>query len=211
MKLIERAEAGDVAGVLGELRTLTVDQRASLAADLEARFGVLEIRDWTKLTDEQKVAISSARLGCQTVPEAAATWLRSGTFMARGGTAWLADVIDLYPAAWQAALVAQLDEQADDETSWSGLFTITDHIVRTTGCPVPTSTAYLNAWLQDRGFRPETQNRYPLDGARGTSRLERLRDDACASTLLPLVVANPRTVISRFIPALVTLAAEGVV
>jgi len=74
VNLIRLAEAGDTAGVLRELGTLTPAQRAAHAGALAARAEAMAAaRD--EYTDEQRAAQRLAELGCQVSPEAAADWL----------------------------------------------------------------------------------------------------------------------------------------
>ena len=74
MNLIALAEAGDTAGVLGELGALTPAERADHAAALAARAEAMAAAQG-EYTDEQRTAQRMAELGCQVSPEAAADWL----------------------------------------------------------------------------------------------------------------------------------------
>lgn len=208
MKLIELVEAGDVAGVVRELGALTPDQRGACATELTAHFEVIARRE---STEAQRIAMFAARLGCQVTPEATAAWIRSYAYFRMD--AWTVDLLDLYPVAWRTELVAQLGERA---TTAGAVFAVTEHLVRDTGCPLPTSYEFVLAWLYDRADSPERQPRV-LGGAPGTDFLERLRGDDFTPKLLPLAVARPGRLVfaphtsERPLEALVGLAAEGVV
>ncbi|MFG2342493.1 DUF6493 family protein [Streptomyces phaeochromogenes] len=208
MKLIELVEAGDVAGVVQELGNLTLDQRGACVPELTALFEAIARRENTQ---EERIALCAARLGCQVTPEATAAWIRTHPYFTVD--TWTVDLLDLYPVAWRAELAAHLGEQA---TTAGAVFAVTEHLVRDTGCPLPTSHEFLLAWLYDRADGRERHPRV-LGGAPGADFLERLRADDFTPKLLPLAVARPgRLVFSwhtseRPLEALVGLAAEGVV
>ncbi|MEU9896432.1 DUF6493 family protein [Streptomyces phaeochromogenes] len=208
MKLIELVEAGDVAGVVQELGNLTLDQRGACVPELTALFEAIARRENTQ---EERIALCAARLGCQVTPEATAAWIRTHPYFTMD--TWTVDLLDLYPVAWRAELAAHLGERA---TTAGAVFAVTEHLVRDTGCPLPTSHEFLLAWLYDRADGRERHPRV-LGGAPGADFLERLRADGFTPKLLPLAVARPgRLVFSwhmseRPLEALVGLAAEGVV
>ena len=208
MKLVELVEAGDVAGVVRELGELTPDQRGACAAELTALFEAIARRENTQ---EERIALCAARLGCQVTPEATAVWIRSHAYFTMD--AWTVDLLNLYPVAWRAELAAHLGERA---TTAGAVFAVTEHLVRDTGCPLPASHEFVLAWLYDRADNRERHPRV-LGGAPGADFLERLRADDFAPKLLPLAVARPgRLVFSwhtseRPLEALIGLASEGVV
>lgn len=209
MKLIELAEAGDVAGVVRELGTLAPEQRAAHAAALGARRETMKA-DWPELTHEERMAhlaseeraaLLAAELGCQVSPEAAAAWLLDLENGARNGSfalddAWTLAVLNLHPAEWRARLAAQLIEQGTGREH--SKFRLIEQLIRDTGCPVPTSDEFINLWLDNR--------RVPYSTV-----LERLRADDFTPRLLPLAVARPGIRVRAFHHALVSLAAEGVI
>lgn len=168
MKLVELVEAGDVAGVVRELGVLTPDQRAACAAELTAFFEVMARRENTL---EERIALCAARLGCQVTPEATAVWIRTNPYFTMD--TWTVDLLDLFPVAWRTELVAHLGERA---TTAGAVFAVTEHLVRDTGCPLPTSHEFVLAWLYDRAGAQERHPRV-LGGAPGADFLERLRAD----------------------------------
>lgn len=119
-----------------------------------------------------------------------------------------------YPAAWRAELVAQLAEKALNRPGIDTWFAVAEHIVRDTGCPLPTTDIFVHAWLRDRS-RPRwtwvERSAHVLGGGRGANLRERLRNDDFTATLLPLAVARPAVSISEFLRTLVGLVDEGVV
>ncbi|MEU5344044.1 DUF6493 family protein [Streptomyces sp. NPDC020766] len=206
MKLVELVEAGDVAGVVRELGELTPDQRVACAAELASHREAIARRENTA---ETIAALFAAQLGCQVTPEATAAWLLTYRYF-RVDT-WTVEVLNLYPAAWRTELVAVLGEHAAVSAT---VFTITEHLVRDTGCPMPTSLEITLAWLVDRYDNRERPPQL-LGGAPGADLLERLRADDFTPKLLPSAVARPgRFVFSRvewLQKAVISLAAEGIV
>ncbi|MGW7520532.1 DUF7824 domain-containing protein [Streptomyces sp. NPDC054796] len=198
MNLIELAEAGDVPGVFRELRALAPEQRASHAPALAARFEATDAGAWRELTEERRIALSAAQLGCQITPRDAAACVLRPKFRVPAKSGWMRDVVDMYPAEWQAELVARIGEQETGPTMDGVPFALADSLVRATGCPVPTSDAYINAWLGQCRYEARS-----LDVL-----VRRLRDNHCAATLLPLVVARPGVQLPQ-VSVLAELAAEG--
>ncbi|MFS8201189.1 DUF6493 family protein [Streptomyces sp. CWNU-52B] len=205
-KLIARVRAGDVPGVVRELRALTPARRKACAAGLK---GHREAVARQGLTAQEKAALFAAELGCQVTPEATTAWLLSYRYFKLD--TWTVDVLNLYPVAWRAELVARLDDRA---TSSDTVYTLTEHLVHDTGCPLPTSQKFVLAWLFNRANNRERPTRV-LGGAPGADLLARLRADVLAPRLLPVVVARPgHFVLDRpawVLEALLGLAAEGAV
>ncbi|WP_254399635.1 DUF6493 family protein [Streptomyces sp. AC602_WCS936] len=193
-------EAGDIPGVLQALGELGVEQRAAQLPELTARYEEMGFPGWLQLTAEQKVALASARLGCQVTPDAAARHLHSGGRYVPSHDGWMVDVVDLFPVAWRTDLVARLDQQVRERSGSQRLHLVVDHIVRTTGCPMPESDYFLKGWLSRQSYGPSDRL------------LERLREDPLTSTLLPLALQRPSVSLStQMLSALCTFAAEGMV
>ncbi|MFJ2260129.1 DUF6493 family protein [Streptomyces sp. NPDC087844] len=204
MKLVELVEAGDLAGVVRELGALEPEQRKACAAGLAALREAIFRRTNTA---EVRASLSAAELGCRVTPEAAASWLLTYRYFKLD--TWTVDVLNLRPVAWRAELVAQLGERA---TASDTVYTITEHLVHDTGCPLPASRKFALAWLFNRANNRERPARV-LGGTPGADLLERLRTDAFTPTLVPLAVERPgRIVFGRsawLLEALVDLTAEG--
>jgi hypothetical protein len=214
MNLIPLAEAGDTAGVLRELGALTPAQRAAHAGALAARAEAMEA-DRAGYTNEQRTAQRVAEVGCQVTPEAAADWLLRNQpdvpYFDQypghlTGDDWLVEVTKLYPSDWRAELVARLAAAAPGPRVAYYWFPLAEHIIRDTGCPVPTTDSFINAWLVNGWMR--SNSRVPL--------VELLRKDDFAPMLLPLAVTRPGvpliTSISGFalhVKAFISLSAEG--
>lgn len=194
MNLIELAEAGDAGGVLRELRALTPEARASHAAALAARAEAMADGQHA-YTDEQRLAQYVAQLGCAG-PEVVASWLLRNPLRPTTPGAHpdynkyptyrlMVEITDLYPPDWRAELVAQLAALSSLRDSWRDWFSVAEHVIRSTGCPVPTTDSFVNAWLDDRR-RPNSLAEPP-----GGTLLERLRRDDLAPQLLPLALTRP--------------------
>ncbi|MBZ6210770.1 hypothetical protein KVH31_30190 [Streptomyces olivaceus] len=207
MNLLELAEAGDVPGVLRALGELTPDQRADHAPALAAHFAALEAQEWRTLAEERRIALSTARLGCQVTPPTAADCILSPGFRAAFSADWMVDVLDLYPAAWQAEVVARIDERATGTVMDGDRYAIIDYLVRVTGCPAPTATTYLNSWIRywdHSALRTGKRSELPRYG--DMARI--LRDHHCAATFLPLILERPDVQLPP-VSVLMELADEG--
>src|SRR5690606_32172230 len=78
------------------------------------------------------------------------------------------------------------------------LHLVVDHIVRTTGCPMPESDYFVQGWLSKHSYGP-------ADGL-----LDQLRADPLTPRLLPLAMEQS-SLTSTVLSVLCTFAAEGVV
>ncbi|WP_307130517.1 hypothetical protein [Streptomyces aurantiacus] len=204
-KLVELVQAGDVAGVVRELAASTPAHLRAGAAELTADRGSVPRRE---LTAEVKAALFAAELGCQVTPEAATAWLLTYRYFKMD--TWTVDVLNLHSVAWRTELAALLGERA---TASDTVYTLTEHLVHDTGCPLPTSQKFVLAWLFNRANNRQRPARM-LGGAPGADLLERLRADPFTPKLIPLAVARPgRLVFDRpawLLEALLAFAAEGV-
>ncbi|MFS8197304.1 DUF6493 family protein [Streptomyces sp. CWNU-52B] len=187
MKLVQLAEAGDVAGVLRELGALTPVERAAQTEALAARRATAQ-PNWPYMSEEERAAQLAAELGCRTDPEAAADWIakncqQEATNVPLEG-AWVVEAVNLHPVAWRAELAARLAERPRPPAR------LVEHLVRETGCPVPTSTGFVAGWLHSRiwPWHPVHLRGGPQPGA---TLLAQLRQDDLSPKLLPLAVERP--------------------
>ncbi|GAB3456844.1 DUF6493 family protein [Streptomonospora sediminis] len=212
MNLIELVEARDRAGVLQELASMTLEQRAACAAELAARREATERPASEGSVHERNASWAAAELAGQTTPETAAAWVKKhvGTRLDCG---LMVDTTDLYPPEWRRELVARLAEQPQDPPyRW---FVLAEHIIRDLGCPLPTTDTFVYAWwLAKRvpsSFAQGWRSRV-LGGPQGATLLERLRNDDFTPTLLPLVVLRPAIApLGHHRKAILQLAAKGVI
>jgi len=206
MRLVELVRAGDLDAVVRELGGLTSRQRVSQQPGLRGHRA--SVGDWREVAPEVKAALSAAELGCQVTPVAAAAWCLQHRYFTLD--TWTVEVMNLYPVAWRAELAARLAARA---TASDTVFTLAEHLVHDTGCPVPASQEFILAWFFNRA---KNRARPPgvRGGAAGADLLERLRADGFTPKLVPLAVARPgRLVLGRpqwLLGALIALTAEGV-
>ncbi|GAB3456839.1 DUF6493 family protein [Streptomonospora sediminis] len=218
MNLTEPIEAGDTPGVLRKLDAMTLEEREACVPALAARLAEAEAAaaaDVWWWSSRESYALASAELGCRTAPHAAAAWLVAPE-QRRRSWGWMVDVVNLYPAAWRAELVAEIGRQATPGTG--GWFPIAEHLICDTGCPVPVCDAFVAAWLEEhRSTRREPSGEktpggaQPLGGVqRGTS-LERLGNDRFTPALLPLGVERAHLRTLPDVEDLAELAADGTI
>lgn len=197
MSLAELVRAGDVAGVLRELGTLTPEQRAegrAALADCRAEIGT----EWSGKYEPVMAALLVAELGCQDSASDAADWFRAREhrYLLWGdgeGVVHMVDVVQLRPVEWRMELIGLLAEQAKWDRTFG--FAYLQHLVHDTpGCPVPTADAFLTAWLFDREHHRDYWPERPalLRGeVPGDDFRERLLADPWTAQLLPIAVASP--------------------
>ncbi|MDQ1035022.1 hypothetical protein QFZ75_001438 [Streptomyces sp. V3I8] len=206
MRLVELVRARDLCGVVRELGGMTPRQRVL------AQTGLLGHRESAAgrrtVAPSEKAALSAAELGCRVTPEAAAAWLLQHRYLTPD--TWTVEILDLRPTAWRAELAARLGARA---TASDTVFTITEHLVHDTGCPVPASHEFVLAWFFNRA-RNRARPARVLGGVPGADLPARLRADPFTPVLVPPAVARPgRLVLGRpgwLLGALLALAAEGV-
>ncbi|MEV6859454.1 DUF6493 family protein [Streptosporangium subroseum] len=213
MSLIELVEAGDLAGVVRELGGLTPAQRKENDVALATRRAVMNT-EWNRYSETEMDAQLAAELGCQDSASAAADWLcvienRRMSAAGRADGTWLVDVIDLRPVEWRVELAGLLSERL--QRGWAGRFAFLEHLIHDTGCPVPTSDAFLTSWLGDRGSGHQERPAYLKGGVRGADLRERLRGDPWTAMLLPLAVARPGAELPLENLAEISLAEPGLI
>ncbi|MFB7667545.1 DUF6493 family protein [Kitasatospora sp. NPDC056138] len=183
MKLIELVRAGDADGVAAELAELTPAQRRACLPELKAFRKEIREDWWRKPDITQALLIAGA--GCHTAAAAAAGWLGGAEFSR--GSGWrhpaLLTVFESQPPEWRTAVVARLAERRQ-EAWWSDEYQFLEHLVLTTGCPVPTSEGFVAHWLTDRGWQ---RDRAPhlTGGVVGPTLWQRLSADPFVPLLVP--------------------------
>ncbi|GAA2148566.1 DUF6493 family protein [Kitasatospora kazusensis] len=183
MNLVELVRAEDVDAVVRELARLTPDQRRAFLPGLKAiRKEIRDSRSWPP-PDIRPVSI--AGLGCHTSPSGAAGWIGGPGF--GWSEVWrhpaLLAVIESQPPEWQHEVVARL---ADRRTgAWWGEYRLLEHLVRTTGCPVPTTDAFVTQWLRDRSAGRRDRIAHLTGGVEGDYLWQRLSGDSFVPLLVP--------------------------
>ncbi|MHA6765021.1 DUF6493 family protein [Streptacidiphilus sp. PAMC 29251] len=151
-----------------------------------------EIRSeaWSRPTNEL-TALTLAGVACSSAPSAAAAWLSSRSL--GGSDAWrhpaLLTVVQSRPVEWQAAVVARLAERSPSAW-WPGEFELLEYLVRTLGCPVPTSDGFVTEWQRARSW-PERRPLPVGDTAPGDTLWLRLAQDSFAPLLAPRLFELP--------------------
>ena len=177
----ERLFAAVHGGVSAGIPALLVElaparRRACLPALKEIR---KQLRgDWSPGARESAEALLVAGAGCHSSPVAAAAWIG-----ARDLSSWtgmnhppLLEVVERQPAEWQAAVAARLAERRASAWHWTD-YPVIERIVLSSGCPVPTTDAFVAGWLQHR-----------TQGADGSQRAGSLLDVLRADPLLPVML-----------------------
>ncbi|PBC76621.1 hypothetical protein BX265_1342 [Streptomyces sp. TLI_235] len=221
MSLADLVRKGDTAGVAAALAWLTPEQRrAEVPALREHR---KEMRDSWSGSPDRWTALLVAGAGCLTSPTAAAEWIGSRAFEDRAG--WrnplLVEVIERQPLAWRQVVTARLAERRAPGWGWSEHFPLLEYLVRSTGCPVPTSDSFTTQWVRERS-RPEPRHAAFGTLPPGRDLFARLASDPFTPVLAPRVFDVPdiagelegpwaaRHDSERWPAVLARLAAEGV-
>ncbi len=182
-------EDGDVRAVLRELAGLTPAERGRGRTALQERRSSMGATDWrARPVDEwqdERIAQLAAELGCVKDARAAGAWLRRDTnamplAVLGWEHEWLPEVLNLRPVAWRAELIGPLASALE---RGSGAFPLIERLVRDTGATPPTSTAFLNRWLNDR-------NRAYARPDHAELLVGRLRDDPMTPHLLPAALRD---------------------
>jgi hypothetical protein len=192
MSLLELVRTGDAEGVLRALAELTPAQRAENAVALAACRA--EVADaWYRRPCQPRLnAQLAAELGCCESPSDADAWLRGENWVQMrgdgGDAVWPVAVVGLRSIEWRVELIGLLADRVPRERTF--VFAFLEHLVHDTGCPVPTTDAFVTAWLIDRVYHYRERPAHLSGGVVGEDFVERLRADPWADQLLPLVVSR---------------------
>ncbi|GGR04503.1 DUF7824 domain-containing protein [Kitasatospora griseola] len=184
MTVIERVRAGDADGVARELAGLTPAQRRDCIAELKEVRREVDEKPWLKREVLQALMVAGA--GCHTAT-AAAAWLSTGGPWSRQDDSWdqpaLLTVIESRPPEWRSTLVAALARRR--ATSWgTKTYLLLEHLVRTTGCDVPTTDGFVTRWCLGRTWT-YSSHRNAIVVAAGATLWERLSKDPFVPLLTP--------------------------
>ncbi|MCU7821767.1 DUF6493 family protein, partial [Kitasatospora sp. DSM 101779] len=221
MSLADLARKGDTAAVAAALADLAPERRRAEVPALRALRK--ELRDSWSGSPDRWTALLVAGAGCLTSPTAAAEWIGSRAFEDRAG--WrnplLVEVIERQPIAWRLVVTARLAERRAPGWGWSEHFPLLEHLVRSTGSPVPTTDSFTTQWVRERS-RPEPRHRVFGSLPPGPDLYARLATDPFTPVLAPRVFEVPdlagelegpwaaRDDSERWPAVLARLAADGV-
>ncbi|MFJ2194253.1 DUF6493 family protein [Kitasatospora sp. NPDC087861] len=182
MNLIELVRAEDIDGIVRELVGLTPDQRRAFLPELKVIRKEIRDAEWPA-PDGKPVLI--AGLGCHTSPSGAADWIGGP------GLGWsevsrhpaLLAVIESQPLEWQHDVIARLAERRPGR--WWGEYRLLEHLVRTTGCPVPTSDEFVLSWVHERSAKHYDLPAHLTGRMPGDNLWDRLSGDSFVPLLVP--------------------------
>ncbi|GAA1217750.1 DUF6493 family protein [Kitasatospora nipponensis] len=183
MSLIDLVRAGDADGVAAELAALTPAERRAHLPELKAFRREIREDWWQKPAVTEALLIAGA--GCHTAATEADAWLGGAEFSR--GNGWrhpaLLAVVESQPVEWRSTVVARMAARRRANW-WSDEYQFLEHLVLTTGCPVPTTEAFVAHWFTDRGWQRD-RARQLTGGVVGRTLWKRLRADPFVPLLVP--------------------------
>ncbi|MGV9409682.1 hypothetical protein ACWDOP_07180 [Nocardia sp. NPDC003693] len=162
------------------LAAMSEAERRALSPALKSARSKLPRRSWWEAESESHAAVQLWGLGALSTPTAVAQWLSTGVTRHVGTRPEL--LLACLEAGgrdndWRADLAARL--AAGREDGWRGLpyFPLIVHLVRTSGAPVPTTDAFVSAWVarSDRDQLPPRWREHQLSAE--PRLIDRLRSD----------------------------------
>ncbi|AZM45657.1 hypothetical protein DMB38_07250 [Streptomyces sp. WAC 06738] len=159
-------DKGDYLAVPDALAAMTADERRLVVPGLKsARSSLSRVTLWT-YDDPRRIAVQLAGAGCLATAPAVAEWLLKGKTRVTSIPGWrpdtaliaclFADGPDTRDAGFQAELVRRLADSRLDEGELP-YYRLVVELIRRSGCPVPTSDAFVLTWAR------ETAGRYDID------------------------------------------------
>ncbi|MFF6777362.1 DUF6493 family protein [Streptomyces sp. NPDC012637] len=178
-ELLGAVRAGACAKVPGLLAGLDADARKAALPKLSELRKEVRGWNWERWNEQREIrrALRVAGAGCHTGPAAAAAWIGARDLSDWGESTvdGVLQVLADRESAWLANVAQRLAERpsvAEDE------YRLVHTLVVRSGCPVPTTEAYLRGWS-----RTLTNGRL----------LDRLREDPQTPVLVPYVLALAET------------------
>ncbi len=165
-------------------------------------------------------ALFIAGVGCHTAPSQAARWISTFglTLRLEDDVVLLLEVLTQQSTEWLTDVATRLADRRASAWDWQD-FPLVELLVRLSGCPVPTSEAFIERWVQERSWANRltqwpsvtvvdgtvipnaVSNRKPagrivVDGKviarpERSTVLERLRDDDFLDALVPMLFEVP--------------------
>jgi hypothetical protein len=206
--LMEAVRGGQTAEALGLLDGLTDSERRAFLPELKALRKELRKAPWEEPARRAYPALHAAGAACETGAAAAATWI-AGTDMrwSQSSPALLIHILGDRDTEWLADVTHRL---AGRPASAGVPYELMAGLVRLSGCPVPTTDAYVRGWVEQTGHLWQ----------RGDTLLDRLRKDPHLAELVAAVfetedIGSPLEWSStegpnNWVDALAQLTTEGV-
>ncbi|MGP3989230.1 DUF7824 domain-containing protein [Streptomyces sp. 3N207] len=159
-------DTGDYRAVPDALAAMTVDERRAAVPELKAaRASLSRVTLWT-YDDPRRIAVQLAGAGCLTTAPAVAEWLLKGKTRVTSIPGWrpdasliaclFADGPDTRDTDFQAELVRRIAASRLDEGELP-YYRLALELIRRSGCPVPTTDAFVLTWAR------ESAGRYNID------------------------------------------------
>ncbi|MGW7336326.1 DUF7825 domain-containing protein [Streptomyces sp. NPDC054808] len=147
--LVEAVRAGRTAEVVSLLDGMTDTERRACFPELKALRQELRTERWSEESRRAHPALHAAGAACQTGAAAVANWLAAVDLRwSQASPAVLLHVLGDRDARWLADVVARLAQRpATSNVSYE----LMAGLVRLSGCPVPTTEAYVQGWLLHMG------------------------------------------------------------
>ncbi|MFE2883167.1 DUF6493 family protein [Streptomyces sp. NPDC059272] len=173
--LMEAVRAGRTAEAVGLLDGLTDAERRAFLPELKALRKELRKAPWEEPSRRAYPALHAAGAACETGAAAAATWIAASDMRwSQSSPALLLHILGDRDTAWLADVTHRL---AGRPASSSVPYELMAGLVRLSGCPVPTTDAYVRGWVEHTGHLWQ----------RGDTLLDRLRKDPHLAELVAAV------------------------
>ncbi|MBK3574248.1 hypothetical protein JHN63_10510 [Streptomyces sp. MBT65] len=170
--LMEMVRAGRTADALGLLDGLTDAERRAYQPELKALRKELRKAPWEGSSRRAYPALHAAGTVCETGAAAAATWIAATDMRwSQSSPALLLHVLGDRDTTWLADVTHRL---AGRPASAGVPYELMAGLVRLSGCPVPTTDAYVRGWVEQTGHLWQ----------RGDTLLDRLRKDPHVAELV---------------------------
>ncbi|MGV9350812.1 hypothetical protein ACWDSD_39960 [Streptomyces spiralis] len=168
--LFKLIDNGDYLAVPDALAAMTVDERRAAVPELKAARASLSRVTLDTYDDPRRIAVQLAGAGCLATAPAVAEWLLKGKARVTGIPSWrpdasliaclFADGPDTRDTHFQAELVRRI---ADSRLEYGELpyYQLVVELIRRSGCPVPTTDAFVLTWARETASRYDTDTTPP--------------------------------------------------
>ncbi|MCX5241337.1 DUF6493 family protein [Streptomyces prunicolor] len=206
--LVEAVRAGRTAEAVGLLDGLTDAERRSFLPELKELRKELRKAPWEEPSRRAYPALHAAGAACETGAAAVATWIAATDMRwSQSSPALLIHILGDRDTAWLADVTHRL---AGRPAATGVPYELMAGLVRLSGCPVPTTDAYVRGWVEHISHLRQL----------GNTLLDRLRTDPHLAELVHAVfetedIGSPLEWASTdgpnsWVDALAQLTAEGV-